>query len=146
MSPSLHRLVYQSAATVPLSETELSAILRQSREWNTAHALTGVLLYSHGDIMQVLEGPEKEVRHIFGRISRDSRHGHVTKLSDGPIRHRHFPQWSMGFKIVEPANLAQLKGYLNPAQTDYLTGATTQDDVDLDALLATFVTDVDVRP
>ena len=146
MSPALHRLVYQSAATVPLGETALRDILRQSREWNIAHALTGVLLYSHGDIMQVLEGPEKEVRYIFDRIARDSRHSHVTKLSDGPLRHRHFSQWSMGFKMVNSTDLAQLKGCLNPARVDSLAGASTPEDADLDALLATFVTEADVRP
>jgi hypothetical protein len=134
----LYHLVYQSTATTPLSDDDLEALLKQSRAWNTAHGLTGVLLYCHGEIMQVLEGTEQEVHYIFRRIERDYRHRSVTRLSDGPIAQRNFSQWSMGFKAVEPQDFRHLAGYLNPGHPEELHLAGP-DSPSLHALLASFV-------
>jgi hypothetical protein len=142
---SLYHLVYQSTATAPLSEDELETILRQSREWNTSHGLTGVLLYSHGDIMQVLEGSQDEVYYIFHRIEQDNRHSGVVKLADGPIRQRNFSQWSMGFKAVDPKDFGHLCGYLNPTQPDYLATYSENENISLHELLASFVTEDEIR-
>lgn len=115
-SPPLHRLVYQSSATIFLSEPELALLLTKSRTWNAAHGLTGLLLYCNGNLLQVLEGTADEVHSIFARIRRDARHTHVTKLADGPVDQRCFDQWSMGFKTVNSAYLASVAGYFDPTQ------------------------------
>ncbi|GAA3930244.1 BLUF domain-containing protein [Hymenobacter algoricola] len=144
-APSLYHLVYQSSATAPFSDQDLESILRQSRAWNMAHELTGVLLYSHGNIMQVLEGTEEEVRYIFGHIERDYRHIRLVKLSDGPIARRNFSQWSMGFKTVDPQDFEHLNGYLNPTRPGYLTTYSDNENISLHELLATFVTENEIR-
>jgi len=131
-----------------MGEKELQALLTQARAWNTDHNLTGVLLYSNGEIMQVLEGTEEEVDYIFNRIAQDPRHRNVTKLADGEIQQRNFSQWSMGFKAVEPADFAHLTGYLNVNNEDYLSaqpGYSKSVDTPLHSLLSTFVTDDVVR-
>lgn len=138
-TPSLHHLVYQSSATTPFSETELQTLLRQSRAWNEAHALTGVLLYAEGDILQVLEGPAEEVQGIFASIERDYRHRGVTKLADGPIVRRSFADWSMGFAVVSPADYRHLSGYRPLAETDALIHDGDQEADSLHELLSGFV-------
>ncbi|MFD2717278.1 BLUF domain-containing protein [Hymenobacter monticola] len=138
---TLHHLVYQSAATTGLNEAELTALLAQSRAWNHGHDLTGLLLYSNGDIMQVLEGPKEEVYYIFNRIAQDARHGRVVKLSDGPIAGRHFSQWSMGFKALKPEEFIHLQGYVDPAKDGYLNQPSQHTDAGLHAVLSTFVVD-----
>ncbi len=110
----LHHLVYQSHATTPLDELELARLLTQSRAYNAAHGLTGLLLYSQGSIMQLLEGSEAHVDAVFARIARDPRHTRVVKLADGPVSHRLFAQWSMGFQTINPFDFAQLTGYISP--------------------------------
>ena len=145
MTQPLHHLVYQSIANAPLTEAGLEAILAQSRAWNTAHGLTGVLLHSQGNLLQVLEGHEDEVRQLFARIARDARHTVVTILADGRIARRHFGQWSMAFKAVNPADFAHLQGYLDPQRPDYLAAAETAPDPTLHAVLAGFVTDDVIR-
>ena len=125
-----------------MSEPELERVLAQSRAWNSAHDLTGILLYSNGSIMQVLEGPYDEVQYIFARISHDTRHAHMVKLADGPIEQRQFQQWSMGFKAVNPADLVQLKGYLDPAEPMPLASVA---DSGLYAILAAFATEEMIR-
>ena len=143
MTLPLYHLVYQSVATTFLDESELGRILAQSRAWNSAHGLTGVLLFSAGDIMQVLEGTREEVEYIFDRISRDARHANVLKLSDGPIAQRQFEQWSMGFKAVRPEDYAQLQGYVDPARA--LPQATAGTDSSLREVLAAFVAEDTAR-
>jgi len=131
-----------------MGEKELEALLTQARSWNTDHHLTGVLLYSNGDIMQVLEGTKEEVFFIFNKIKQDPRHRDVTELADGEIKERNFFQWSMGFKAVEPADFAHLAGFLNVNKQNYLTahpGYLANGDSSLHSLLATFVTDNTIR-
>ncbi|GAA3996634.1 BLUF domain-containing protein [Hymenobacter fastidiosus] len=142
---ALYHLVYQSAATAPFTDQDLEAILIRSRAWNTAHGLTGVLLYSHGEIMQVLEGTKQEVQYIFERIERDNRHQQVVKLSDGPIEQRNFSQWSMGFKAVDAQDFNHLSGYLNPAVPDYLTTYSENENISLHELLTAFVKEDEIR-
>lgn len=112
----LHRLVYRSSATIFLSESDLGPLFTKSRAWNTAHGLTGLLLYCNGELLQVLEGPADEVHAIFARIRCDARHAHITKLADGPVDQRCFADWSMGFRAVSPTCMASVVGYFDPAQ------------------------------
>lgn len=135
----LHHVVYQSRTTTALDDAELAQLLTQSRAYNAAHGLTGVLLYSHGNIVQLLEGTQAKVDAVFSRIARDPRHFRVIRLADGPIPHRLFAQWSMGFRTINPADFAHLTGYIDPDKTDCLTNNPVSTDSDLHMLLATFV-------
>ena len=139
---SLHHLVYQSAITAPLGEPELVALLTQSRAFNAAHGLTGVLLYNEREFLQLLEGPRAHVHAVFARIARDPRHNTVVKLADGPIAKRQFAQWSMGFRAVQPVDFAHFTGYAT-AGTEKLAGADPAlPDSALHTLLASFEADI----
>ncbi|GAA4388359.1 BLUF domain-containing protein [Hymenobacter koreensis] len=142
---TLYHLVYQSSASKPLSEKELQSILAESRAWNIAHGLTGVLLHSDGDILQVLEGSADEVQYIFRKIARDVRHSNIVKLADGPIEKRHFSDWSMGFMSVAAEDYRHLTGYMNPRSPHYLASFSDNGDEDLHSLLSTFVRSETVR-
>jgi len=144
--PTLHHLVYQSQTITALSESALAQLLTQSRAFNAAHGLTGVLLYSQGNILQVLEGTEGIIAATFARIARDPSHSRVVKLADGPIADRQFAHWSMGFQVIAPAEFAHLIGYLEPSQTDCLTENFRQPDPELHTLLASFTTHDSLLP
>jgi len=141
----LYHLVYQSSATKLFTELELEQILVQSRFANDASSITGVLLYSNGDIMQVLEGEQETVLHVYEKIKQDIRHRDVTTLADGKIEARNFSQWSMGFKAVNPDDFLQLVGYLNVSKKDYMQEHVRTEDASLHELLATFVQDTTIR-
>ncbi|MDQ2770213.1 MAG: BLUF domain-containing protein [Bacteroidota bacterium] len=143
MLKPLHHLVYQSVATTFLDEPELKQVLTQSRAWNSTHGLTGVLLFSAGNIMQVLEGSPEEVQYIFDRIARDARHANLVKLADGPIAQRQFDQWAMGFKAVQPGAYAQLQGYIDPRRA--LPQGTAGTAIGLREVLAAFVSEDAIR-
>jgi len=137
----LHRLVYQSRATALLTEASLSELLAQSRAFNAANNITGVLLHSHGHVVQLLEGPAPAVHAVYARIACDVRHTGVATLADGPITHRLLAQWSMGFKAVNSADYALLTGYVNPDQAENLINDLALLDPDLYLLLTTFITE-----
>lgn len=128
-----------------MGDQELKTLLKQSRDWNAQHQLTGVLLYSEHNIMQVLEGPKDEVFYIFNKIEQDIRHRNVTRLADGEIQQRNFSQWSMGFKAVASSEFQHLAGYLNINQADFLPPTPAQNDASLHSLLASFVADDVIR-
>lgn len=137
----LHYLVYQSYATVPFGDLQLAKLLTQSRAFNAAHGLTGVLLYGDGTMVQLLEGSEANVRAVFGRIVQDPRHTKIIKLADGPATHRLFTQWSMGFRAINPADFRYLTGYINPDDKNCLGESSSLPDAELRALLTSFISD-----
>ncbi|WP_188557330.1 BLUF domain-containing protein [Hymenobacter glacieicola] len=60
----MHHIVYQSSAVGLPTTAELKFLLRQSRANNQRLHITGLLLYSNGSFLQVLEGQAPAVRQI----------------------------------------------------------------------------------
>ena len=111
----MFQLVYISSASQPFSEDDLVALLTQARQNNTAHGLTGMLLYKDGNFMQALEGDEREVRALEARIAVDRRHQGMVTLTTGHSPQRQFSDWTMGFyDLIAPA------GDLPPGYTEFL--------------------------
>ena len=96
----LVRLLYASRAAAAVDDDALAAILRQCRANNPALGVTGVLCFSGGLFMQVLEGGRSVVNRIYNGIVADPRHTDVVLLSYEEISERRFAGWSMG--QVEP--------------------------------------------
>jgi len=127
----MHHIVYTSSVVGTASEGELKDILLKSRTKNAEHHITGMLLLSGNQWMQVLEGNQEDVAAIFGAIERDPRHTNVCKLADGQIAQRVFSEWSMGFATASPDEFERLIGYFNPSGADFLveTAAQPKDEV-----------------
>lgn len=118
---SLHQIIYVSTAAQPFGGDELRALLGQARPRNQASGITGLLLYSEGLFLQLLEGAQAAVHELYrGHIARDPRHRRLHVLADGPLADRTFPDWHMGFLPTSPASEAALDGYLNPAEVSFL--------------------------
>ena len=104
-------LTYVSSATASLDTRSLVDMLTQIRPRNEELGLTGMLLYSGGNIIQTLEGPEDVVDGTFATIERDVRHRGVLVLLREPVRERAFADWSMGFRELGSADLDAVSGY-----------------------------------
>ncbi|MGI4742145.1 MAG: BLUF domain-containing protein [Janthinobacterium lividum] len=117
----LYHIVYESQATQPFSETELTALLAQARHYNTVHDVTGLLLHApSGRLIQVLEGERKLLEDLYLRIIRDPRHQHCTIRSSGPLPARRFGEWRMGFRATSEGALATLRGHVDTASAAFL--------------------------
>jgi hypothetical protein len=100
----MFHLVYSSTATHHFSEEELADLLAESRRWNIQDDITGLLLYHNASFVQILEGPEANVRRMFSRIVLDPRHRHIVTVIEETIEHREFADWTMAFRVITDAN------------------------------------------
>ncbi|TFF36593.1 BLUF domain-containing protein [Mucilaginibacter psychrotolerans] len=70
--------------------------------------MTGLLVFVEGvhngsviaRFMQVLEGPEDEVKTTYEKITKDKRHHNVCTLAAGSIAKRSFEGWGMKFEKI----------------------------------------------
>jgi hypothetical protein len=113
-------LVYVSSATRPFSGEDLRALLATCRKNNAELGVTGMLLYKDGNFMQVLEGDEGAVRGLYARIAEDTRHGGEMTLQQGFTEGRQFPDWSMGFRDLDPPGARA-----DPAYNEFLNAPLT---------------------
>ena len=63
---------------------------------NARLGITGVLFYSAGHFVQLLEGDMQTIHTMFEKIAADTRHENVNLLTLRPSERRVFAQWEMG--------------------------------------------------
>jgi hypothetical protein len=114
----LVRLMYASRAVDTIDQDALLAILRKSKNNNPPLGVTGVLCYSSGIFLQVLEGGRSAVNRLYGRIVSDPRHRQVELLSYDEIGERRFAGWAMGQVDMSRLNPALLLKYSETATLD----------------------------
>ena len=90
---------------------EIKALLKVCAENNSELDLTGILLHKDGNFLQVLEGPEDNVKKVLEKIYRDPRHRGIIKLLDGYSDQRQFPDWRMAFRDLHDLSLIKNPGY-----------------------------------
>jgi hypothetical protein len=109
----LGQLIYLSSARILFSEEELLELLQQSREFNQAHDITGILIYRNGTFLQVLEGHPDTIARLYYRIERDPRHHRCLLLLRQNIAERAFEGWVMGFPATSSAAVESTDGYID---------------------------------
>ena len=114
----LVRLLYASRAVPAVDQEELLTILRKSKANNQPLGVTGVLCFSGGIFMQVLEGGRGPVNRLYNRIASDARHTDVELLCYQEIGERRFAGWSMGQVNMSRLNPALLLRYSERAALD----------------------------
>ncbi|MFY7867155.1 BLUF domain-containing protein [Roseateles sp.] len=114
----LVRLMYASRANQAMSDQDLSLILKQSREHNPAEGITGLLCYTDGIFMQVLEGGRDAINARYKQILSDARHHDVILLSYEEVGERQFAGWSMGQVNLHRLNPGLLLKYSETGRLD----------------------------
>ncbi len=107
----LVRLVYASRAVPAVDQAELMAILKKSKANNPGQGITGVLCFSEGIFLQVLEGGRSAVNQLYNRIAADARHTQVELMVYEEIGERRFAGWSMGQVNLSRLNPALMLKY-----------------------------------
>ncbi|MEO6455036.1 MAG: BLUF domain-containing protein [Ginsengibacter sp.] len=121
----MNYLIYVSSATQHFSDEDLKALLIISRQNNINLGITGLLLYSESNFIQVIEGEAEAIDGLYSKIKRDPRHTGFLRLLKGEISERNFPEWSMAFKKISNEDYSMIAGY------ESLKGTSSQS---LDAL------------
>ena len=99
---STHFLLYRSHATQGLRPEDLGWLLEHAQAYNQPAGITGLLCYSEGLFVQLLEGSAEALAGVYAKIQRDPRHYGVTLLRTGTAAQRCFAQWSMAFTEASP--------------------------------------------
>ncbi len=99
----IHQLVYSSRATQDFWPDDLFQLVETARRKNSQRSVTGMLLFRDGQFLQLLEGPEREVKSVFELVQRDPRHDAIKIILSESIAERQFPDWTMGFERLDEA-------------------------------------------
>ena len=113
----LVRLLYASRTVDPSAET-IDAILAQSRQFNPASGITGILCYGGGIFLQAIEGGRNAVSELYSHIQRDPRHKDVVLLHYEEISERRFSGWTMGQVNMSKINASILLKYAEKPELD----------------------------
>ncbi|MCB0301208.1 MAG: BLUF domain-containing protein [Calditrichaeota bacterium] len=121
----LYTLIYVSSAFQKMSEPELLEILEKSRLNNSQRNITGMLLYHDGNFLQILEGPKNALQQLRATIEADPRHKDFLVLFEREVKERAFPDWSMGFRVLNADDIKEIPGFsdfMNPdtEKPDYM--------------------------
>ncbi len=76
----IDQILYCSLARTPWDEPELQAFAQSVSRLNRMDHITGLLMYSEGVFVQLVEGPAQAVQHLWARLLRDPRHFGVVQL------------------------------------------------------------------
>jgi hypothetical protein len=125
----MFRILYVSTANQSFSTEALSQLLQKARKQNREARVTGMLVYSDGDFLQVLEGEHPDVIACYDRISADQRHRDIIQLQRGlAYGGRLFPNWTMGFKRVPgAAQVNDVVGVNSAVRVRYLDAMSALD-------------------
>jgi hypothetical protein len=104
-------LTYTSSATRLLSVAQLVDLIEQIRPKNARLGVTGLLLYSGGNVIQTLEGDADVVDDLLAAIRADRRHRGVRVVDRRLVDERAFSTWSMGFRNVSAREVAELQDF-----------------------------------
>jgi hypothetical protein len=104
-------IAYLSSASRAYTDGDLARLLTRVRVKNARLGITGILLYSNSQFMQVLEGPDAAVRDCYAGIAVDPRHFGVQMLSAEPITERRYPSWRMGYRALNDSFSRSIPGY-----------------------------------
>jgi hypothetical protein len=100
-STQVAQLLYVSAASKPMSLLELQSMVNRANRNNSSLNITGLLLYSAGNFMQLIEGDRARVIQLFEKIEHDTRHTKIELLHLAQAPGRLFDKWSMGLLCLD---------------------------------------------
>ncbi len=111
-----HQIIYTSYASPDLTNEALQAILAIARRNNARDEITGILLHSGDQFLQVIEGPKPAVERLHSLIAADPRHEGMRTVLAHEVRQRDFGEWHMAMRELPPELLAE-----KPALSQFFT-------------------------
>ena len=98
MASSLRSLLYTSRLAAGYGPTEVGRIVKQAREMNAIHGITGVLVFDGEWFAQYVEGTPETIAVLEAHLRADPRHSDFSVIDSAPAGpERRFPNWVMGY-------------------------------------------------
>jgi len=119
MSLTLERVVYASeAAKADPGMVVLADILATSDRNNRRDGLTGALVVTATQFLQVLEGARQDLDRTLERLRADPRHREIEVLSRGTVDRRQFGQWTMVAARITPSQSEIMQDIMDLSRND----------------------------
>ena len=112
------QITYISTATVTMTTESLMDILNTARLNNISLGVSGMLLFTGTEFIQILEGNEQVVEKLLEKIKTDHRHKNFRIIEKKKITVREYAEWTMGFRRVDKQELKDVPGLNNFFETD----------------------------
>ncbi len=98
MRPPSYQVIYTSCPCESFTPAALSDVMDVSRRNNLRHDITGILLHTEDQILQVVEGPQEAVLQLMERIRADTRHEDLRIILAHTVARRDFGEWNMALR------------------------------------------------
>lgn len=110
----LYTICYTSRAASAMDEEQLGKLFSKVASTNTAHGITGILIYSFESFFQVMEGEEEVLLELYEKIRKDSRHKDVFEVFNKTALTSVFTDYNSSFNIITAKpELERVKEYLD---------------------------------
>ena len=103
MTIDLRCFIYTSRLAPDNTPAAVGAIVKQAREHNAIHGITGVLIFNGEWFAQYIEGEPLSIEQLVRNLVVDSRHCELKVHMQDPLEQRRFAAWCMGYADVENA-------------------------------------------
>ena len=126
----LHSICYVSTVSDYLDSNGMANLFNEIISKNNAIGITGLLLHSDGNFMQIMEGQKNLVVSLYESIKNDPRHHHMIEILSQPIEHRIYENYQTGFSIVNTEKaIFKLKLYVNWLEKNFEGVIKTQAEI-----------------
>jgi hypothetical protein len=105
------QIVYTSKVRGDVNDAQIIDIHSVALRNNAQNDITGMLLYTKGTFLQVIEGEAKSINRLIEKIKADTRHYDVEVVVRNSIKHREFKNWSMGYRRLEDTDAKALLSF-----------------------------------
>ena len=92
---NLFVVCYASILTADWTLQKVAHLAAEFCVQNERRGISGCIGVNRREVIQLLEGPEDEVRALFRRIVNDPRHIKVKQILGAPIAARYYAAWGM---------------------------------------------------
>jgi hypothetical protein len=109
----MHTLFYSSVASREMLDSDILDILKVSRDKNSHHLITGILVYQKKsrEFFQILEGEKEAIFRLLENIRNDERNSSLHLVYDEEITERNFKDWGMAFADLDSVENNKLDGF-----------------------------------
>jgi len=116
----LTTIIYRSHISDDFPIRTLPEMVNNASKINTAHDVTGILLFNGTHFFQLLEGPEAGIQTVYQRICADRRHHNVVELMRDYAPYRRFGNAGMTlFDLREHDRSSLLQAVLDKGTSKY---------------------------
>lgn len=110
-----YAISYVSTASNYVTKAEIDTLLKDCVTSNKENNIAGILLYSDGNFLQVLEGEKEKVTQLYENIQADDRHHGVLKILGREISEVLYEGYDSNFILEQPQNFDDdMDVYLDP--------------------------------